>query len=488
MRLDYEVAPQSGIPLRCDFGGVTDLYQSTGYNELEGKDVDDINVDGFDSDPGNDNETSNYRRRRLAELSREMEGVINASGHWNVRVRARCNGRVLVFTMSQGTGPTGPTHGMEARPSGSSGLNTLSKKRKNTSTNDESQACSSTSDAHDKGDLCPWVLYVGKDKHTQNWVISMSKAFRANAKAEREIRGDHVLKYSILRDYVVELQSTNPNTTINIAIERNIDPSLPTKVFKRIYVCLGVLKLGFWAYRRELFGLDGAFMKGPFPGQVLAVVGLDSNNGIYPLAYALVEAESKSSWCWFLQCMGDDINLHPNSNFTFISVRQKVGRPKKKRKRSKHEDEPFVKDGKLSKKGRTITCQSFGNIGHNKVTCKGQGCNKAEANSSAYRQAQQIEPTVGQDGSCGSGVGVVIGLSIADGACGAGVGVGSQVSTDQVTTASTNQLVLLEYFKKIAPMTEEIMGMMRKRLQKTNVVHGMVWYTNEVREHARKDC
>ncbi|GJU99244.1 mutator type transposase [Tanacetum coccineum] len=34
------------------------------------------------SDPGDDNETSNYRRRRLAELSRETKGVINASGQW----------------------------------------------------------------------------------------------------------------------------------------------------------------------------------------------------------------------------------------------------------------------------------------------------------------------------------------------------------------------------------------------------------------------
>ncbi|GKF29109.1 hypothetical protein Tco_0095451, partial [Tanacetum coccineum] len=95
--------------------------------------------------------------------------------------------------------------------------------------------------------------------------ISMSKAFRAKAKAEREIRGDHVLQYSMLRDYVVELQSTNPNTTIKIT--------------------------------KRSVSLDGAFMKGPFLGQVLAVVRLDSNNGIYPLAYALVEAESKSSWC-----------------------------------------------------------------------------------------------------------------------------------------------------------------------------------------------
>nr|GFB61575.1 hypothetical protein [Tanacetum cinerariifolium] len=47
----------------------------------------------------------------------------------------------------------------------------------------------------------------------------------------------------------------------------------------------------FRACRRDLLGLDGAFMKGPFPGQVLAAVGLDSNNGIYLLKYALVEAE-----------------------------------------------------------------------------------------------------------------------------------------------------------------------------------------------------
>ncbi|GJW75606.1 heat stress transcription factor B-4-like protein [Tanacetum coccineum] len=648
-----------GISMDLPFDniGVTNLVPD---DVLEGKDVDVINPDGFDSDPGNDDETNDYRRRRLAKLSREMEGVINASSQWkysfytgqkyttpkeakdivylysiksrrnlelykndNVRIRVRCDRKVHVFTMSQGTGPTGPNHGMEAGPSGSSGPTTRSKKRKNTGTNDDSQASSSVLNAHDKGDLCPWVLEIKhctykflsekifdqvrvnpdipvkavqdqlqRDLEVQ---ISMSKAFRAKAKAEREIRGDHVLQYSMLRDYVVELQSTNPNTTVKIAVERNTDPSLPTRVFQRIYVCLGALKLGFRACKRDLLGLDGAFMKGPFPGQVLAAVGLDSNNGIYPLAYALVEAESKSSWCWFLQCLGDDIDLHPNSNFTFISDRQKgiipaiktvfpsaehryclrhihenmkqgwcgqaykdllwraasatsvkefekcmlelktmnpkahewlnkippehwarshfsgrakfdlllnnicevfngkivggrdkpvitlleyireycmkrivnvqsviekcslgdqcvvdvvtmtcscrkwkligipckhavsacwnmalndratpppeawvnpcywlttwretyshkVGRPRKKTKRSKHEDEPFVKDGKLSRKRRTITCQFCGNTGHNKATCKGQGANNAEAGSSASRQT---EPAVG---------------------------------------------------------------------------------------------
>ncbi|GJS65905.1 hypothetical protein Tco_0680469 [Tanacetum coccineum] len=49
------------------------------------------------------------------------------------------------------------------------------------------------------------------------------------------------------------------------------------------------------------------------------------------------------------------------------------------------------------------------------------GGNNAEASGSASRQAQQTEPAVGQDGSGGSGVGVVIGMYVAIGKGGAGV-------------------------------------------------------------------
>nr|GFA49513.1 hypothetical protein [Tanacetum cinerariifolium] len=97
-----------------------------------------------------------------------------------------------------------------------------------------------------------------------------------------------------------------------------------------------------------------------------------------------------------------------------------VGGPRKKRKMPKHKDEPFVKDGKLGRKGRTITCQSYRNTRHNKEICKGQGGNNAEANGSASRQAQQTKPVVGQDSSCGSGAGAVVGLFAA--ACKGGAG------------------------------------------------------------------
>ncbi|GJV63208.1 hypothetical protein Tco_1474036 [Tanacetum coccineum] len=184
-----------GISMDLPFDniGVTNLVPN---DVLEREDVDVINPDGSDSDHGNDEET-NYRKRRLAKLRIETEGVINASGQWKysfytgqkfstlkeakdrvylhsieskrnlklykndgVKIRVRCDGKVPVFTMSHGDGPTSLKRRMEPRPSGSSGPTTRSKKRKNTSTNADSQASTSGLDAHDKRDLCPWVLKI----------------------------------------------------------------------------------------------------------------------------------------------------------------------------------------------------------------------------------------------------------------------------------------------------------------------------------------
>ncbi|GJT85844.1 hypothetical protein Tco_1067561 [Tanacetum coccineum] len=171
---------------------------------LEGEDMDVINADNFDSDTGNADETSNYRRRRVYMHFIESRRNLKMYKNDSVRVRARSDGKVLVFTMSQGTGPTGLNHGIEAGPSGSSGLSTRSKKK------EEYRACI-----------------------------------------------------------------------------------------------------------RDLLGLDGAFMKGSFPGQVLAAVRLDSNNVIYPLVYALVELKVR------VHGAGSDSGIIPAIKTVFPSAEHK---------------------------------------------------------------------------------------------------------------------------------------------------------------------
>ncbi|KAL4558727.1 hypothetical protein LXL04_036928 [Taraxacum kok-saghyz] len=160
----------------------------------------------------------------------------------------------------------------------------------------------------------------------RNYQLSISemKVFRAKEEARKKIQGDYGGQYALLRDYAMELQQRNPGTTIKIDVETNCNPASETRTFRRIYICLGALKKGFAAGKRDFLGLDGTFMKGPFPGQILVAVGLDGNNCIYPVAYAVVESENFKSWTWFLTCLGDDLDLHTMSNFTFITDRQKV--------------------------------------------------------------------------------------------------------------------------------------------------------------------
>lgn len=65
-------------------------------------------------------------------------------------------------------------------------------------------------------------------------------------------------------------------------------------------------------------------MKGPWPGQLLTAIGIDGNNGMWPIAYAVVEKENKSSWKWFLELVIEDLGIICPKNWTFMSDQQKV--------------------------------------------------------------------------------------------------------------------------------------------------------------------
>ncbi|XP_022029064.1 uncharacterized protein LOC110930138 [Helianthus annuus] len=153
--------------------------------------------------------------------------------------------------------------------------------------------------------------------------MSLHKVFRANRIAATRIYGDYQEQYGLLRSYCDELLKANPGSTIKIDVEPCGNSGSPTSQFRRVYVCFASMMRGFKMIGRPLLGVDGFFMKGPFPGQILSVVSIDGNNSIYPVCYALVEAETTQSWKWFLQLLRDDLGCTAESCFTFISDRQK---------------------------------------------------------------------------------------------------------------------------------------------------------------------
>lgn len=63
-----------------------------------------------------------------------------------------------------------------------------------------------------------------------------------------------------------------------------------------MYICFNALKMGFKAGLRPFIGLDGTFLKGKAKGQLLVVVGQDSMNHFYHIAWTVVDKETKRTW------------------------------------------------------------------------------------------------------------------------------------------------------------------------------------------------
>ncbi|KAJ0733489.1 hypothetical protein HanPI659440_Chr11g0408841 [Helianthus annuus] len=113
--------------------------------------------------------------------------------------------------------------------------------------------------------------------------------------------GNYRVHYGLFRSYYKELIKANPCSTFKIDVEPCSNPSSDIRQFRRIYICYAGMKIGSKIFGREIVGLDGCFMKGPYPGQTLCDVGVNGNNVIYALAFALVETETYQTWAWLLK-------------------------------------------------------------------------------------------------------------------------------------------------------------------------------------------
>ncbi|KAK8574052.1 hypothetical protein V6N13_097046 [Hibiscus sabdariffa] len=90
-----------------------------------------------------------------------------------------------------------------------------------------------------------------------------------------------------------------------------------------MYVRMQACKDGFKAGCRPIISLDGCHLKGYYGGHILAAVGIDVDDCIYPIAYACVESECGQSWAWFLDILKDDLDIVNSYHISFMSDRQK---------------------------------------------------------------------------------------------------------------------------------------------------------------------
>ncbi|XP_020972540.1 uncharacterized protein LOC110269195 [Arachis ipaensis] len=79
----------------------------------------------------------------------------------------------------------------------------------------------------------------------------------------------------------------------------------------------------FKAGCRPFIVLDGTFLKGYFGGQLLTAVGQDANNQLFPIAYGVVDAETRENWRFFLEELHTDIGDYNENGWVFMFDQQK---------------------------------------------------------------------------------------------------------------------------------------------------------------------
>ena len=154
------------------------------------------------------------------------------------------------------------------------------------------------------------------EKYTLN--ICARKASRARDKTREYVDGAYTQQYNKLWEYCEELRRASPGRTILTKIHTFHNGDLATEMdlvcgvpyFERLYICLEGWKKGFLAGCRPFIDLDACHLKNKSGGQLITAVYRDPNEEHFPLAYAMVEAEIKDSWTWFINLLLADIGLN----------------------------------------------------------------------------------------------------------------------------------------------------------------------------------
>ena len=151
----------------------------------------------------------------------------------------------------------------------------------------------------------PVQAVVGEVKRKWKVDVNDSQVYRARRKARSIIFGQYKEQYHQLWDYTATIRQTNQESCVLMKVDRLTTEMPPT--FERMYLSLAAMRDGFKIGCRPIIGLDGCHLKGPFKGQLLSAVSRDANDNMYPITIAIVEAETKDSWTWFLETLVSDL-------------------------------------------------------------------------------------------------------------------------------------------------------------------------------------
>ena len=150
--------------------------------------------------------------------------------------------------------------------------------------------------------------------------VTYRKAWLGRQRAFTLVYGDFQKSFSELPKFFAAFQYFNPGTVVEWKHEESMS-SPEVKTFKFV----------FWAFKpcidgfqtcRPVISVDGTHMYGKYEKKLLIAVGVDGNDNILPLAFGIVDKESKEAWKWFFRKLSAHV-IKDREDICIISDRAK---------------------------------------------------------------------------------------------------------------------------------------------------------------------
>ncbi|KAL5065628.1 hypothetical protein RYX36_027365 [Vicia faba] len=140
--------------------------------------------------------------------------------------------------------------------------------------------------------------------------LNYSQAWRAKEIAREQLQGSYKEAYTQLPFFCEKIKETNPGSFATFTTKEDSS-------FHRLFVSFHASLIGFQQACCPLIFLDRTPLNSKYQGELLAAISLDGNDGIFPVAFAVVDAETEDNWHWFLQELKSALST--SEQITFVS-------------------------------------------------------------------------------------------------------------------------------------------------------------------------
>lgn len=162
-------------------------------------------------------------------------------------------------------------------------------------------------------------------RRAYNMLVNMQFAYKVKFNAHKLLHGSMHEHYQKLGRYMAAIKAASPNTIMDLVLDTTKGVNPP--VFQRLFTCFEGLQKGWKDGCRKVICVDAAFLKTFLGGQILAAVGRDGNEQMFPIAWAVVEGENNTSWEWFFNHLKVCLNLGDGAGYAIISDEHQVRIP-----------------------------------------------------------------------------------------------------------------------------------------------------------------